>query len=183
MLTLFYYLFTAKIRSDYGSPFRSGDIIIVTLNTNNGSLSFGVLKDTDKCALSFDGASKYEDWGTAFEGLPIDANLFPAVGLYQRDDKVTILSINGPASDNVCSSTGISIEPSRRGTDILQFVNGTLLAIKSMLDQPMNRSGRSFILQVLPALGAGICMMENSEHLILMQIAVNALPVLTHSQS
>jgi len=43
-----------------------------------------------------------EDWGVAFEGLPLDARLYPAIGLYQRDDKVTLLaaasSIKGGSS-------------------------------------------------------------------------------------
>ena len=35
-----------------------------------------------------------EDWDVAFEGLPLDVKLYPAIGLYQRDDKVTLLKVN-----------------------------------------------------------------------------------------
>ena len=35
-----------------------------------------------------------DDWGVAFEGLPLDSRLYPAVGLYQRDDRATLLSVD-----------------------------------------------------------------------------------------
>lgn len=37
-----------------------------------------------------------EEWGIAFEGLPLDSRLYPAVGLYQRDDRVTLLQSKAP---------------------------------------------------------------------------------------
>lgn len=99
----------SKIRGDYGSIFRTGATIVVTLDTDAGTLSFGLWKQghddqnssTQTIHLSSPSRSAttslhentFEDWGIAFEGLPLDTRLFPAVGLYQRDDKVSILSI------------------------------------------------------------------------------------------
>ena len=39
-----------------------------------------------------------EDWGVAFEGLPLDAKLYPAIALYQRDDRVTLLTVESPTT-------------------------------------------------------------------------------------
>ena len=98
----------SKIRGDYGSVFRTGATIVVTLDTDAGTLSFGLWKqghdDQNSSTQTMNLSSPcrnatsshentFEDWGIAFEGLPLDTRLFPAVGLYQRDDKVTILSI------------------------------------------------------------------------------------------
>jgi len=103
-----------KVRGDYGGTFRTGAIIIVTLDTDTGTLSFGVWNDNKNdrgkkessgseqmMSLTSPAASRsqkqrgghLEDWGVAFEGLPLDVKLYPAVGLYQRDDRITILSV------------------------------------------------------------------------------------------
>jgi hypothetical protein len=53
--------------------------------------------DASHAALSPKGELNFtgflEDWGIAFEGLPLDSRLFPAIGLYQRDDRVSLLSV------------------------------------------------------------------------------------------
>ncbi|KAL7566238.1 hypothetical protein ACA910_011302 [Epithemia clementina (nom. ined.)] len=95
-----------KIRGDYGAPFRTGSTVIVTLDTNLGTISLGLWKDTatgsqDPSVQNLlspkrngRGGGTIEDWGIAFEGLPLDAKMYPAVGLYQRDDRVTLLSVD-----------------------------------------------------------------------------------------
>jgi hypothetical protein len=40
------------------------------------------------------------DWGIAFEGLPLDSRLYSAVRLYQRDDHVTILTVESGVGSN-----------------------------------------------------------------------------------
>lgn len=104
-----------KIRGDYGATFRTGSIIIVTLDTDAGSLSFSAWKDgLSSSSFALDSVLQnsssprrqavvggtIEDWGIAFEGLPLDSRLFPAVGLYQRDDRVSLLTVESghPAS-------------------------------------------------------------------------------------
>lgn len=98
-----------KIRGDYGATFRTGSIIVVTLDTDAGTLSFSSWKDTNVSSGAFSldplfptlssprrqtaGGGALEDWGVAFEGLPLDAKLYPAIGLYQRDDRVTLLRV------------------------------------------------------------------------------------------
>lgn len=97
-----------KIKGDYGSPFKTGSTIIVTLDTGAGTLSFSSWNDNmTSASFSLDqtvqnilsprrssqAVGTVEDWGIAFEGLPLDAKLYPAVGLYQRDDRVTLLPI------------------------------------------------------------------------------------------
>jgi HECT-domain (ubiquitin-transferase)/SPRY domain/UBA/TS-N domain len=101
-----------KIRGDYGATFRTGSIIIVTLDTDAGTLSLGSWQDSQSSsAIAADPlvqnllsprrqgqvGGTLEDWGVAFEGLPLDSRLFPAVGLYQRDDRVTLLPVESDA--------------------------------------------------------------------------------------
>ena len=88
-----------KLRGDYGSIFRTGAIVVVTLDTNVGTLSFGSWKDKSSGlesngplspqALAPMGSPRrgavpggtvghsIEDWGIAFEGLPLDVKLYP----------------------------------------------------------------------------------------------------------
>ena len=80
--------------------------MIVTLDTDAGTLSFGLWKDCSSTSSQPVGSSRtrspngqvslagyVENWGIAFEGLPLDARLFPAIGLYQRDDRVSLLGV------------------------------------------------------------------------------------------
>lgn len=87
-----------KIRGDYGSIFRTGAVVVITLDTNVGTLSFGLLKDAAAAegggamaplspmalmasprrgAAPVAGGPVIEDWGIAFEGLPLDVKLYP----------------------------------------------------------------------------------------------------------
>lgn len=59
-----------------------------------GTLRFG----TWKAEFDSQEDGTVEDWGVAFEGLPMDCRLFPAVGLYQRDDQATLLDVEDPRS-------------------------------------------------------------------------------------
>ena len=61
---------------------------------NEGSSSTQSMSLSSPCRSmqSGFGGSFIEDRGITFEGLPLDTRLFPVVGLYQRDDKVTLLS-------------------------------------------------------------------------------------------
>lgn len=68
----------SKVRGDYGDGFSTGSTVRVRLNTDSGALSFGV---------------DDSDWGIAFDGLTQHGTLYPAIGLYQRDDQVTILPV------------------------------------------------------------------------------------------
>ena len=89
---------------------------MVTLDSDAGTLSFSSWKDNSVSSsisvdplvqniispkkVGFTGGT-VDDWGVAFEGLPLDAKLYPAIGLYQRDDRVTLLTVES-ASDCQC---------------------------------------------------------------------------------
>ena len=86
-----------KLRGDYGSTFRTGAVVVITLDTNGGTLSFGLWKEISSASESagplspqalmasprrgaVPGAASgplIEDWGIAFEGLPLDVKLYP----------------------------------------------------------------------------------------------------------
>ena len=90
-----------KLRGDYGSTFRTGAVVVITLDTNVGTLSFGLWKDAQPiyesttgqlspqalasprrgAALGATGGPVFEDWGIAFEGLPLDGKLYPGKDL------------------------------------------------------------------------------------------------------
>ena len=85
-----------KVKSDYGNTFRTGAVVVATLDTDAGTLRFGLVSDVEaiKSLSSMDVISSdyIEDWGVAFEDLPTNTDLYPAVSLYHRDDKITLLS-------------------------------------------------------------------------------------------
>lgn len=85
-----------KVKSDYGNTFRTGAVVVATLDTDAGTLRFGLVSDVEaiKSLSSMDVISSdyIEDWGVAFEDLPRNTDLYPAVSLYHRDDKITLLS-------------------------------------------------------------------------------------------
>ncbi|OWZ20853.1 HECT E3 ubiquitin ligase [Phytophthora megakarya] len=86
----------SKVRGDYGDGFTTGSVVRVRLNTDSGALSFGV------------GDS---DWGIAFDGLTQHGTLYPAIGLYQRDDQVTILPVQPTIDTSFASnSSGETME-------------------------------------------------------------------------
>ncbi|KAF0693119.1 Aste57867_15865 [Aphanomyces stellatus] len=95
----------SKVRGDYGDGFSTGSTVRIRLNTDTGALSFGLL-DEDS------------DWGVAFDGLTQYGTLYPAIGLYQRDDQVTIVPVHvkkssppTPASPSSSSSAALSQPP------------------------------------------------------------------------
>jgi hypothetical protein len=92
-----------KVNTEYGKIFRTGDTIVLTLDTDSGTLKYSLWKKHTKTSVSRPGPpdsddsifmnGSLEDWGIAFEGLPLDASLYPAVGMYQRDDKATLVAL------------------------------------------------------------------------------------------
>ena len=67
----------SKTVADYGTGFGSGSIIILTYNSDLGTLSF---------------RNPEVDWGVAFENLP-KVVLFPAFSLHEKGDKLTVLQM------------------------------------------------------------------------------------------
>ena len=72
-----------KVRGDYGDGFSTGSTVRIRLNTDSGALSYGV---------------DQTDWGVAFDGLTQCGPLYLAVGLYQREDQITVLPVFGKSS-------------------------------------------------------------------------------------
>ncbi|KAL7489479.1 hypothetical protein ACHAW6_015106 [Cyclotella cf. meneghiniana] len=163
-----------KVRGDYGAMVRTGAVIVATLDTDLGTLSFGLWKDAlpdsegssrpmspsmaslasphlDSSGGNVSG-SIIEDWGTAFEGLPLDAKLYPAIGLYQRDDRATLYTIS-----NSVTSTGKSPIPSLVSSGNVYFpsVQGAnpdhVLQIRSW-NQILCSNGISFTIDILARL-------------------------------
>ena len=81
----------AKITSDFGSGFGNQSVVYMRLDTDGGKLSIST--DSDPV------------WHVAFEQLPSDAELFPAVSLYHREDKIILAST---LSSESTSGRGIS---------------------------------------------------------------------------
>lgn len=158
---------------------------MVSLNTNNGSISFGVLKnDGDKInSIASKSIKSFVDWGVAFEGLPMDTKFYPAVGLYQRDDKVTLLSLVGPSSDISTQSVKGFAGRSRNN-----FVTDYALYMMAMMDDMVDRaSSRSLtscdsrqdldlFCRLAPAFSASISLLGDQAHHFA-SLVVTLLPI------
>ena len=203
-----------KIRGDYGSTFRTGSTIIVTLDTDVGTLSFSSWKESSSSALDSAlqnaGSSRrqtpsfgsVEDWGVAFEGLPLDSRLFPAVGLYQRDDRVTLLTVESglaglagrqgvsDLSGGLCyfplDSDGLNMPDSRvnnvkRFNDLLswdgvEYVVSTLVeTVRSMQDGVDD----AVFATLLPSLASTLCLAPTTIPFLSQRSALILLPHLT----
>nr|CCA19532.1 HECT E3 ubiquitin ligase putative [Albugo laibachii Nc14] len=107
----------SKVRGDYGDGYSTGSTVRVRLNTDSGALSFG-LDDSD--------------WGIAFDGLTQHGTLYPAIGLYQRDDQVTILPVQ---SIHVKSDAEISLSNRPNSVSVpavlVPFVHHTSMLMES----------------------------------------------------
>ena len=85
----------AKITSDFGPGFGNQSVVYMRLDTEEGKLSIST--DSDPI------------WYLAFDRLPSDIELFPAVSLYHREDKIMLAPTPSPESSNGrgTSSSGI----------------------------------------------------------------------------
>ena len=95
-----------------------------------------------------------EDWGIAFEGLPLDVKLYPAVGLYQRDDRVTLYTIsNSRRTSSLPSiSSGDIYFPSSAEEDHIsddEQVNCEHLSLIRSWNRSLCSDGISFVTDVL----------------------------------
>ena len=204
-----------KIRGDYGATFRTGSIIIITLDTDVGTLSFSSWKDSTgpSSAFSLDpllpsprrqsqsSCGTVEEWGVAFEGLPIDSKLFPAVGLYQRDDRVTLLHVDSGSrsisNDYLVNETSIGAScyfphhldaavyndhllskfmsvkqhNSLLAMDILQYAIDTLHESSSSIEANVSA--------VLPSIAASLCLLPSSIPVLSERLALVLLPHVT----
>lgn len=204
-----------KIRGDYGATFRTGSTIIVTLDTDAGTLSFSSWKDSNSCtSFSLDPMRRrhghvggnIEEWGVAFEGLPLDSRLYPSVGLYQRDDRVTLLTVenrgrSGGHDGIVDVSGGRSYYPRielnqekvhserilrlRQFNDSLlkngiQYVMETLQQIRKCYRE---NNDEFMLTKLLPCLAAALCLIPSSIPVLSERLALTLLPHLSKTIS
>jgi hypothetical protein len=216
--------YTHQIRGDYGATFRTGSTIVVTLDTDAGTLSFSTWKDSINSSTAFSldpslqsgssparrlaGGGTMEDWGVAFEGLPLDSRLYPAVGLYQRDDRVTLLNVESgvrsSGRDGVLDgdlSCGLCYYPSvptsvadtkadinhikrvRRHNDILSwdgilYVTDFLRSLSTSLCSPEDPS-ITLLSSVLPSIAAALSLIPPSIPMLSQRFGVMLLPHLS----
>ena len=141
----------------------------------------------------------------AFEGLPLDSKLFPAVGLYQRDDRVTLLNVESggrsSGQDGVIdgvlaggsyyypsvpeSMTDNKPEISRiakvkRHNDILswdgiQYVTEFLRSLSDKLHSSNDQSA-DLLCSVLPSIAASLSLLPASIPLLSQRFGVAILP-------
>eukprot|EP00956_Cyclotella_meneghiniana_P006243 scaffold8150_cov69-Cyclotella_meneghiniana.AAC.4 len=209
-----------KIRGDYGSVLRTGAVIVATLDTDLGTLSYGLWKDTqvdqesstNPMSPSFGSlaspprgaaigrGSMIEDWGIAFEGLPLDAKLYPAVGLYQRDDRATLYSITSSSSPmeksipSVVSSGHVyfpsTIEELSNVKQIrswnqalcsngIAFATEILLASIKLLSSGTGLESSIVSTIILPRLASALCLIPSCIPTLSAKYAMELLPIVT----
>lgn len=174
----------------------------MTLDTDTGTLSFSTWKDsssTNSFSLvsSSQGFSSprrsgqvhgtVEDWGVAFEGLPLDSKLYPAVGLYQRDDKVTLLSVeNGSGSAVGEVESGCFFPRHSDASDaarVRKFNDVLTWDAAEYATQVLNRSTQAlqerdhfFVSKVLPSLASSLSLLPRSIPILSSRFAYVLLP-------
>jgi len=138
-----------------------------------------------------------EDWGIAFEGLPIDSRLYPAVGLYQRDDRVTLLTVESGSSVSSGHVSGDFYFPKLNADDdpiclreksrvrefndalaceAIQYVTETLTKTPQVFDE--GRSD-SVIHLILPSLASALCLVPRSVPVLSSRYALTLMPHLS----
>jgi len=192
-----------KIRNDYGKTFRTGDTIVVTLDTDAGTLGFSLWNESGEqensstsSNVDFDlfnaGESetgKLEDWGFAFEGLPLDTRLFPAIGMYQRDDKASLIGLQGTAAELESSAfdAGCCFYP-RNLTNIQEWNEGIcnqgIYHASSMMNKAVDLLSEGTAINrdvmfgdVLLSLSASLSALPASIPVLSGKIAYNLLPI------
>lgn len=218
-----------KIRSDYGAMVRTGSVIVATLDTNVGTLSYGLWKDASpdgegsgaagamspsqiitsmtspRRGIPNAGSAFIEDWGVAFEGIPSDVKLYPAVGLYQRDDRATLYTISSNTSEKGTSTIPPTISSGRvyfpavneantEDTAHVRSWNQTLCSdginfaseilarsVKLLeLEQASTLINSSVLLTtVLPTLASSICLVPSCIPTLSARYAMELLPLVT----
>lgn len=204
-----------KVRGDYGSTLRSGATVIVTLDSDVGTMSFGLWEDSNSSpSIAVDPlvqnivspkrqgliVGTVEDWGVAFEGLPLDSRLYPAVGLYQRDDKVTLLPVvenlgkssltaDGvpgtvgecyypPITDDVDCDTGDAVNRVRNHNDALAWHG--IVYVAETLGQAVEHLDKDTVdlslTRVLPVLAAAICLAPSTVPTLSTRFALALMP-------
>jgi hypothetical protein len=144
----------------------------------------------------------------AFEGLPLDSKLYPAVGLYQRDDRVTLLNVesggqttgqngafDGELAGGMCYYPSIPksitdskadvnrIEQVKRHNDVLSW--DATLYISGFL-QSLNESIRStdgeradLLYSAIPSIAAASTLLPSSIPILSQRFGVALLPLVS----
>jgi hypothetical protein len=135
-----------------------------------------------------------EDWGVAFEGLPLDSRFYPAVGLYQRDDKVTLLSVEncgGPAVGEVESgcffprhSDSTGAKRVRAFNDLLTWdVTEYVAEVLGRTTKALYQNDHFFFGELLPSLASSMCLIPRSIPILSSRLAYTLLPHLQRCMS
>ena len=185
---------------------RTGDTIIVRLDTNVGTLSYSRWKEhiqdtanDESNSFSLNNQEDYiqignlEDWGVAFEGLPVDTKLHPAIGMYQRDDKATLLSlrtcdIEGEKSSLQSSSLYYCQDSPRNDIRLEQnllichggvsHANKVLSLFSSALADRDDDLKSLFLEGIVPSIATNVACLPPCIPILSGKIAYNMLPIL-----
>jgi len=148
------------------------------------------------------GGPVIEDWGIAFEGLPLDVKLYPAVGLYQRDDRATLYAVS---NNSISASSGKTSLPSISNGDIyfplendhndlcvrawnqtlcsdgISFATGILSRSIELLSSTgiQCRQDDILLMEILPSLASSICLIPSCIPTLSAKYAMELLPLVT----
>lgn len=146
-----------------------------------------------------------DDWGVAFEGLPLDARLYPAVGLYQRDDRVTLLPVEsggrGRSADGGAEAEGFDggsgyFPMPATSLDSLSLTEATIVrkrnsllswdtiryathALKRIVNASDIEDTKGDMQTIIPTLAASLCLLPAGIPILSQRCAVTLLPLLT----
>ena len=109
-----------KVKASYGDGFKTGSTVHVKYDSDKGKLYYS--------------NNNGVNWGLAFENIP-PIKLFPAVSLYQREDKafISFKCTPRPASPNIGNSSS-SVSNERVSSDIFYTVTPLLQFVTSLFE-------------------------------------------------
>ena len=166
----------------------------------------GPLSLTSPRRGSAGGGPTIEDWGIAFEGLPLDVKLYPAVGLYQRDDHATLFTVSSTAAQTSSIPSSISSGdiyfPSLTKEDDdhhrLSFVRSwnqalcsdgvsfatdilsrSIQLLSTNVASLISKEDNILLTTILPSLASSICLIPSCIPSLSVKYAMELLPLIT----
>ncbi len=97
----------SKVRSNCGKGFSTNSVVLLTLDTDRGVLTYtshgsGIGGSNHAMNEQQQSSTNHNEWQVVVDDLPTNETLFPAIGLYQLNDEVTISHVH-PLPGNIVS--------------------------------------------------------------------------------
>lgn len=170
-----------KVKSKYGEGFTTKSVVYVKYDSDNNTISFSVGSKTN--------------WEVAFADIP-KVTIFPAVSLYQRDDRMTLVTVDTSIDVAIDSTADLSSSYDKstgghpsfaRVAPSMAYALAIFDAVERILDNAEKCSdwaqqsvvlSHPFVTVLLPSLTAAIVAIKANSQ-VSAYVAIQLLPHLT----